>query len=136
MTPTDVVLHFLERINQHDADQVAELMTEDHVFIDSLGNVIRGRDHMRSGWRSYYALCPDYRVSHEQIFAHGNRVALFGTAAGTIATGQELLASNRWQTPAAWLALVENQMVKEWRVYADNKPVYDIISGSKLIRRQ
>jgi len=31
------VLQFLERINRHDADKPAELMTEDHVFVDSLG---------------------------------------------------------------------------------------------------
>jgi ketosteroid isomerase-like protein len=32
---------FLDRINKRDADTLAELMTEDHVFIDSLGNTIK-----------------------------------------------------------------------------------------------
>jgi hypothetical protein len=27
-------------------------------------------------------------------------------------------------------SLVENSLVKEWRVYADNKPVYDILARS------
>jgi hypothetical protein len=31
---------------------------------------------------------------------------------------------------AAWLAIVEDGLVKEWRVYADNKPVYDILAKS------
>ena len=31
---------------------------------------------------------------------------------------------------AAWLARVENGLLKEWRVYADNKPVYDILARS------
>jgi len=31
----DTVLRFLDRINQHDVDKLAECMTEDHVFIDS-----------------------------------------------------------------------------------------------------
>jgi hypothetical protein len=83
---------------------------------------------MRSGWRSYYAFCPDYRLSHEAIFSEGNRVAVFGTAGGTIASNAELPAENSWRTPAAWLAVVENGLLKEWRVYADNKPVYDIIA--------
>jgi ketosteroid isomerase-like protein len=52
MHPTEVVLDFLERINQHNADRLAELMTEDHVFIDSLGNTVSGREKMRHGWRS------------------------------------------------------------------------------------
>jgi hypothetical protein len=30
---------------------------------------------------------------------------------------------------AAWLAVVQKGLVKEWRVYADNKPVYDILAA-------
>jgi len=124
MTPVETALLFLDRINQHDPDKLAGLMTEDHVFIDSLGRAVRGREAMRQGWRSYYAMCPDYRVSHEEIFANGNIVAVFGTAGGTI-------NEHRWETPAAWRAVIENGLVKEWRVYADNKPVYDILAKSK-----
>jgi len=131
MDPVETVLHFLEGINQRDADKLAEWMTEDHVFIDSLGNAVRGREQMRSGWRGYYAFCPDYWVSHEELFANGNRVAVFGAAGGTIAIGVKLLPENKWRTPAAWFAVVENGMVKEWRVYADNKPVYDIMAKAK-----
>jgi uncharacterized protein (TIGR02246 family) len=131
MGPRDIILNFLERINRHDADQVAGLMTEDHLFVDSLGNVVHGRENMRAGWRSYYALCPDYRISHERILSEGNSVAIFGMAGGTISSNGALRAENTWRTPAAWLAVVENGLVKEWRVYADNKPVYDIIANTK-----
>ncbi len=58
MTPVETALLFLDRINQRHPDRLGELMTEDHVFIDSLGNEVRGREAMRQGWRSYYALCP------------------------------------------------------------------------------
>jgi len=68
MTPIETVLDFLERINKRDPDKLAELMTEDHAFIDSLGNTVRGREKMRTGWRGYYSFCPDYWVSHEEIF--------------------------------------------------------------------
>jgi ketosteroid isomerase-like protein len=129
----DTVLQFLDRINQHDADKLAEMMTEDHLFIDSLGNSVGGRDNMRSGWRGYYAFCPDYWVSHEKIFASGDLVAVFGAAGGTIAADGRLPAENRWRTSAAWLAMVDRGLVKQWRVYADNKPVYDIIAASKPI---
>src|SRR5438270_10839304 len=37
MNAAATVLDFMNRVNQHDADKLAELMTEDHVFIDSLG---------------------------------------------------------------------------------------------------
>jgi hypothetical protein len=36
----------------------------------------------------------------------------------------------KWQIAAAWRAVVENGLVKEWRVFADNKPVYDIMAKS------
>ena len=131
MSPVETVLNFINYINQRDADKLAELMTEDHVFIDSLGQTVRGREKMRAGWRGYYALCPDYWVSHEEILSDRNVVAVFGAAGGTIAANGKLPPENRWRTPAAWLAVVENGLVKEWRVYADNKPVYDIIAKSK-----
>jgi uncharacterized protein (TIGR02246 family) len=128
MSPIDTILDFLDRINRRDADRLAELMTEDHVFIDSLGQSVRGREKMRAGWKSYYAFCPDYTVSHEEIFQSGNHVAVFGSAGGTIAAQGKLPPENKWRTPAAWLAVVEKGLVKEWRVYADNKPVYDIMA--------
>jgi ketosteroid isomerase-like protein len=131
MNPTEVALDFLERINQHNADRLAELMTEDHVFIDSLGNTVNGREKMRHGWRGYYALCPDYWVSHEEIFSESNRVGIFGAAGGTISVNGKVLAENKWRTPTAWLAVVDAGLVKQWRVYADNKPVYDIVAKSK-----
>jgi uncharacterized protein (TIGR02246 family) len=52
MTPTETVLAFMDRINQRDPDKVAELMTEDHVFTDSLGQTVRGREAMRKGWQA------------------------------------------------------------------------------------
>jgi ketosteroid isomerase-like protein len=98
----DTVLQFLERINQHDADKLAELMAEDHVFIDSLGQSVTGRENMRLGWRGYYSFCPDYWVSHEEILSNGDLVAVFGAAGGTIAADGKLLPENKWRTSAAW----------------------------------
>jgi ketosteroid isomerase-like protein len=124
LKPAETVLEFLARINRRDPDKLAELMTEDHMFIDSLGQIVRGREAMRAGWRGYYGLCPDYWITHEEIFENGDRVAVFGVAGGTI-------AGTQWRTPAAWLAIVESGLLKEWRVYADNKPVYDIMAKQR-----
>jgi ketosteroid isomerase-like protein len=128
MTPIETVLLFMDRINQRDPGKIAELITEDHAFIDSLGHAMRGRDTMRQGWGAYLKMCPDYWVSHEEIFANGSIVAVFGAAGGTISAGGKSAPENRWETPAAWRAVVEGGLVKEWRVYADNKPVYDILA--------
>ena len=130
MTPIEIVLAFMDRINQRDPDRLSELMTEDHVLIDSLGRKMQGRGMMRKNWSAYYAFCPDYWVSHEEIFVNGNIVAVFGAAGGTISVNGKLSATNKWQIPAAWRAVVEKGLVKEWRVFADNKPVYDIMAKS------
>jgi uncharacterized protein (TIGR02246 family) len=131
MTPAETVIEFLNRINQRDADKLAELMAEDCLFVDSLGHEVRGRETMRGGWRGYFAFCPDYSVSYQEVLASENKVAAFGTAGGTINANGKLPEENRWRIPAAWLAVVEDGLVKEWRVYADNKPVYDIMARSK-----
>jgi ketosteroid isomerase-like protein len=128
MTPIETVLAFMDRINQRDPGRLAELMAEDHVFIDSLGQTMHGRATMQKNWQSYYAFCPDYCVSHDDIFQNGNMVAVFGAASGTINVNGKALPQNKWRTPAAWRAVVEDGLVREWRVYADNKPVYDILA--------
>lgn len=104
MSPIDTVLNFLDRINQRDADKLAELMAEDHVFIDSLGQSVRGREKMRAGWKSYYAFCPDYSVSHEEIFESGNLVAVFGSgAAPSPLRANSLRKTNGVHPPPGWL---------------------------------
>jgi len=135
ITPKDVVFRFVSGINRHDPDGLASLMTEDHTFVDSLGHAVRGRDPMREGWKAYFAFCRNYWIAYEKLIDNGNHVALFGTAGGTIVTNGTLPPENEWRTPAAWLAVVEGGLVKEWRVYADNKPVYDILAGMEAANR-
>ena len=130
-SPVDAVLEFMARINRHEPDRLAECMSEDHVFIDSLGQSVSGREKMRAGWRGYFEFCPDYWVSHEETFGNGQRVAVFGAAGGTIAADGRLPPENKWRASAAWLAIVEGGLIKQWRVYADNKPVYDILARSQ-----
>jgi hypothetical protein len=36
-----------------------------------------------------------------------------------------------WRTPAAWKAVIRDGTVLEWRVFADNKPVYEILARRK-----
>ena len=69
MTATDTVLEFMERINRRDAEGLAALMTEDHVFTDSLGQTVRGREKMRAGWKGYFAFCPDFTGFRMRIFS-------------------------------------------------------------------
>jgi len=131
MSPVETVMRFLELINQRNPDKLAEMLTEDHVFTDSLGQAIRGREKMRAAWRGYYTFCPEYWVSLAEVLQNGNSVAVFGSAGGTIAATDQLPPENKWRIPTAWFAVVQDGLLKEWRVYADHKPVYDIMAESK-----
>lgn len=135
MNNTDVVRAFMDAIYTHQLDRLSELMTEDHVFVDSLGHSVTGRDQMIPAWKQYFALCPDYWVTPEEILENDELVAVFGAAGGTIEAEGQLPEKNRWQVRAAWLAKVRNGQVREWRVYADNKPVYEIMRARELAKR-
>jgi ketosteroid isomerase-like protein len=118
---TEAFLKFVAAINAHDVEALASLMTSDHRFVDGLGNSVQGAASMRAGWRGYFAMCPDYWIQVDKSISEGDTVLAVGRAGGTI----DRIA---WQTPAAWLAVILGGLVSEWRVYADNKPVYEILS--------
>ena len=56
MTAKDTALRFVEAINSHDVEIILQLMSEDHLFIDSLGASVRGRDKMRDPWKGYFEM--------------------------------------------------------------------------------
>ncbi len=101
-----VVLKFEQLINSRDADAVCALLTGDSVFIDSLGNRIGGAAKMRPAWEGYFKMVPDYTISHSEIFANGDTVAVFGSAQGTFSKDGQLKKEDFWKTPAAWRAVI------------------------------
>jgi len=126
-TAVDVALAFVDRINCHDVGGLVALMTEDHCFVDGLGKVVRGRERMETGWVGYFGWFPDYSIKINDILSKGNVVGLFGTAQGTYLANGKLLPENHWEIPAAWKVVVKRGHVSEWRVYADNEPVWKIM---------
>ncbi|NIN72607.1 MAG: hypothetical protein GTO46_11940 [Gemmatimonadetes bacterium] len=82
---------------------------------------------MREGWRGYCAMVPDYRIDVEETIVSGDVIVLLGTASGTCAVDGELELENRWETPAAWKAVVRGDRVAEWRVWADLEPIRAVI---------
>jgi len=112
---------WLAAINAHDVEALAELMAPEFVFVDALGNQVNGASPNEAGWRSYLAMCPDYWIRTDQVMAEDDTMLLTGEAGGTI-DGQS------WRTPAAWKAVLRNGRLMEWRVFADNKPVYEILA--------
>jgi hypothetical protein len=128
---------FIRAINRQDVDRLTALMSPTHRFIDSLGNVIEGREKMREGWAAYFRIVPDYSIAIEETYPGEPVVVLLGLAEGTYTRDGKLSpetgvpadrssstgCKNRWKTPVAIRALVEDGLVAEWRVYADNEPI-------------
>jgi uncharacterized protein (TIGR02246 family) len=114
---------FVRAINRQDMEALAGLMTEGHRFVDSLGGVTEGREKMRAGWAGYFRMVPDYTIAVEETICDGPLVVMLGVVQGTYSPDDQLRAENRWKTPAALRALIEDGKVAEWRVYADNEPI-------------
>ncbi len=49
----DTIRAFIDRINAHDVAGLAELMSDNHTFIDAHGNEVTGKEKMTAGWRAY-----------------------------------------------------------------------------------
>jgi ketosteroid isomerase-like protein len=123
-TTAEILQQFVAAINGHDANAIGALMAGDHLFVDSLGNRVRGAASMEAGWRGYFGMCPDYWIRTDHVMAERDVALAVGVAGGTI----DWVV---WETPAAWKAVVHQDKMKEWRVFADNKPVYEILAKRK-----
>ncbi|MCI4372664.1 MAG: nuclear transport factor 2 family protein [Thermoplasmata archaeon] len=135
MSEPDVVrtaLRFVNEINRHDVPAMLSLMSDDHEFVDSLGHSLRGKERLREGWTTYFGLFPDYRILIEDHLQIGIIVGMFGSASGTAAVGVELPPSRRWKIPAAWKAVVRDERVEKWQVYADNEPAWKAMDVKRV----
>jgi ketosteroid isomerase-like protein len=105
----EILEQWLAAVNSHDVSAVAALMAVNHVFVDSLGNRVAGAKSMEAGWRGYFAMCPDYWIRTDHTMADGETMLVAGEAGGTI-----------------------DDSVIERQVFADNKPVYEILGRRRL----
>ena len=141
---------FVRAINRQDVAGIAELMTREHRFVDSLGNVVVGQDNARQGWMGYFGIVPDYSITIQESYGTGPVVIMFGTAKGTYVPpppessyyraaqpkaatepDMSLNPENEWKTPGAFRVLIEDGLVAEWRVYADNEPIREVMKRNQ-----
>ncbi|HEY9368834.1 nuclear transport factor 2 family protein [Streptomyces sp.] len=107
----DVVVRFNDRINAQDVEGLALLMSGDHVFVDSAGSRIEGRQACIEAWRGFFAAFPDYRNVFTSMRAAGDLVTVEGRSVCT----QPALAG-----PALWTARASGRQLAEWRVHEDS----------------
>lgn len=128
MRPYDIFSAFLYAINKRNLYEIRYLLTNEHRFIDSLGNIVQGADGVFQAWAGYFQLFPAYTIRCEDILEQGNTVIGYGRAIGQYSpNGSERYA---WEIPAAFVATIEGRKIAEWRVFADNEPVRRIMANS------
>ena len=118
----EILQQWLTAINVGDVATLTALMASAFVFVDSLGNQVQGAAKMAAGWQAYFAMCPDYWFRADHVMGDAATLLLSGEAGGTI-------DGVAWKIPSAWSAIIRHGKIWEWRVFADNKPVYEILSN-------
>jgi len=126
-----IVLQFVKAINTANIDKIEELMTTDHIFVDSGDGKYLGKENMKQLWIGYYEMFPDYKIEIMDITENDSVVGIFGYASGTYKGLKDENNSNYFRVPAAWKAIVEDSKIKHWQVYNETKQVEEIIERNK-----
>jgi hypothetical protein len=113
---------FISRVNAHDPHGLVGLCSSDHVFIDSLGARLSGLTGIEQAWIGYLSLFPDYLIEIDVLASRDAFVLVRGWASAT-----HRRSNIAWRIPCAWRAVVSDGLIAEWQVFADNKPVYEIL---------
>jgi len=123
-----IVADFIDAINNSDIDMILNLMSEDHVFTDSQDNKLTGKEKLRQAWIGYFELFPDYKIEINELLEKDSLVCILGYASGTYLNIKNENNTNYWRIPAAWKAIIRNNQVLSWQVYADNIIVMEIMN--------
>jgi len=126
-----IVLDFISAINNRDIDKILFLLSENHEFIDSQGNIVTGKNNMKYAWICYFELFPDYKIDITEILENELIIGLFGFASGTYKNLINKGNSNYWKIPASWKAIVKDDKIQLWQVYADNSLPLEIVNRNK-----
>jgi ketosteroid isomerase-like protein len=130
--PVDIALRFVEQINRQNLPGLVSLMTDDHTFIDSSGDVQCGREMMRQGWAGYFDLCPDYMIYVAEIYLAGDNVILVGRT-----TGSHLQQPRHEEIRETiiWIATVTAEQVAQWQIVADtpeNRAAWGAVPANRM----
>ena len=79
-TTRDVIDRFNEAFNRHDADALAEWLTDDTVFEDTSpapdGKRVSGKEAVVAFWRGWFARNPEARFEAEDIIVSADRAVV------------------------------------------------------------
>jgi len=102
-----VVLKFNEKINQRDLEGLAELMADDYTFISNSGEITKGKDINKQGWKEFFEEYPDYQNIFTTITVQNNVVVM---------VGYSTCSYKPLDGPNIWTAKIRDGRISEWRV--------------------
>ena len=102
-----VALKFNEKINQRDSEGLAELMADDYTFISNSGEVTKGKDVNKKGWKEFFEEYPDYRNIFTTVTVQNDVVVM---------VGYSTCSYKRLDGPNIWTAKISDGRISEWRV--------------------
>jgi ketosteroid isomerase-like protein len=105
-----VVSEFNRRISQADLPGLTALMTASHVFVDTEGVRIQGREQAAAAWAAFFAHFPGYWNEFQHVVPAGDTV---------VAAGRSHCSDQRLDGAALWRAVVQSGQVALWQVYRD-----------------
>ena len=127
----NIVLDYIDAINKADIDGILNLMSDDHILIDSQDNKMTGKDNLRQAWIGYFGMFPDYKIEVNEVLEKDSLICALGYASGTYKNLKNKGNSNHWKIPIALTAIIKDNHIMQWQIYADNIIVMDIINRNK-----
>ncbi|UCE12159.1 MAG: nuclear transport factor 2 family protein [Candidatus Heimdallarchaeota archaeon] len=120
--PKLTALQFNEHINNQNIKSLSNLMTEDHTFIDRKGEIDKGKESITKGWIDFFNQFPDYKNTFTRVESRGEYLVILIGYANWTGEGPP--------DHAIWTALIEDDLVAEWRIYEDtpaNRKKFNIV---------
>lgn len=115
--PVQVTLDFIEKINQGDADGLADLLALAHTVTDLAGDVEKDQEKLAAGWHEYLSTCPIYHIYIRQLFTKDNDVIVVGHTTGShlnLPDEEEFHSEGVF-----WAATVKEGRLSAWELYND-----------------
>jgi len=106
-----IVVAFNKYINNQDIVGLSSLMAENHTFTDRDGESHGPKSFMINGWKEFFISFPEYRNTFEKTAVTDNLVSVLGFA---------YWSEKYPYDPVIWTAMIEDDLITEWRVYEDS----------------
>ena len=109
--PKTIALQFNDCINSRNLGGLMSLMADDHSFIDTGNNLIKGKPNCEIAWSKFFESFPDYQNIIEIVTSKDATAFL---------QGHSVCTDKRLEGKAIWTARIADYKVLEWRVFPDS----------------